>query len=288
MRTDRVAGSTLTALGLALLGGCAKAEKPAEQAAAAVPAAPAPAARPTVHVVAGDFSFQAPDTLAAGPTTFHLMNNGKELHQIVFLRLAPGETMADLKKMNLMAPPPPELHLIGGPSPATPGGTAEAIVDLTPGQYVMLCGIPSPDGTPHMMKGMMRPLTVTASTAPVKAPVADVTITLSDYKFTPSVPLTAGHHMIKVENAGAQWHELVFVRLEPGKKIEDFAKWADKPAGPPPGAPINGASSISVGEVNFIEVDLTPGEYGFLCFLPDVKDHKPHLAHGMIQQFTVK
>src|ERR1051326_3834169 len=68
MRTDRVAGSTLTALGLALLGGCAKAEKPAEQAAAAVPAAPAPAARPTVHVVAGDFSFQAPDTLAAGPT----------------------------------------------------------------------------------------------------------------------------------------------------------------------------------------------------------------------------
>jgi uncharacterized cupredoxin-like copper-binding protein len=288
MRTDRVAGSTLTALGLALLGGCTKAEKPAEQAAAAPAAAPAPAPPPTVHVVANDFSFQAPDTVAGGLTTFHLMNSGKELHQVVLLRLAPGQTMADLKKMNLMAPPPPELHLIGGPSPVVPGGTAAATVDLAPGQYVMLCGIPSPDGTPHMAKGMMRALTVTAPTGPIAAPVPDVTITLTDYKFTPSAPLTAGHHLIKVENTGTQWHEMTFVKLQPGKTVQEFAKWGEKLVGPPPGAPINGISSLSVGEVNYIEVDLTPGDYGFLCFLPDVKDHKPHLAHGMIQQFTVK
>jgi hypothetical protein len=286
MQMPRLAGCTLVATAAALLNGCEKAAKPPEQAAAAAPAAPA--APRTVHVVANDFSFEAPDSLAGGLTTFHLMNNGKELHQIVLLRLAPGQTMADFQKMNLTAPPPPELRLIGGPSPAVPGGTAEATVDLAPGQYVMLCGIPSPDGKPHMLKGMMRALTVTASTGPVKAPVPDVTITLNDYSFTPSAPLTAGHHVIKIENAGAQWHEMVLVRLEPGKKIEDFAKWGDKPVGPPPGTPLNGAASISVGEVNFIEVDLTPGEYGFLCFLPDVKDHKPHLLHGMIQQFTVK
>lgn len=287
MYTNRVAGLTLTALTLALVGGCEKAAKPAEQPAAA-PAAPEPAAPRTVHVIATDFAFQAPDTLAAGLTTFHLMNNGKELHQIVFLRLAPGQTMADFEKMNLAAPPPPELHLIGGPSPAVPGGSAEATVDLAPGQYVMLCGIPSPDGKPHLAKGMVRALTVTASTVPIRAPVPDVTVTLTDYKFEPSIPLIAGHHVIKVVNAGTQWHEMTIVRLAPGKTVKDFAKWGEKLVGPPPGTPLNGASSLSVGESNFVEVDLTPGEYGFLCFLPDVKDHKPHLAHGMMQQFSVK
>ena len=39
--------------------------------------------------------------------------------------------------------------------------------------------------------------------------------------------------------------------------------------GPPPGAPVNGASSMAVGEANYIQVDLTPGEYGFICFVPD-------------------
>lgn len=284
MRTDRLTGSTLAAVALALLGACDKAGKPAEQAAAA---ATAPAAPRTVHVVGNDFSFEAPDTLPAGLTTLHLMNHGRELHQIVLLRLAPGQTFADFQKMDMNAPPPPDLQVIGGPNPAAPGGEAEATVDLKPGQYVLLCAIPSPDGKPHMMKGMVRPMTVTASTGPVQAPTADVTITLADYKFAPSTPLTAGHHVVKIENAGNQWHELVFIKLAPGKTIADFARWAEKPEGPPPGAPVNGASSMAVGEANYVQVDLTPGEYGFICFLPDTKDNKPHLVHGMIQQFTV-
>jgi hypothetical protein len=162
------------------------------------------------------------------------------------------------------------------------------MVDLKPGMYVMLCAIPSPDGKTHLMKGMVRPLTVVASDAQITAPVADVTITLSDYKFAPSIPLTAGHHVIKVENAGTQWHEMVFVRLAPGKRVADFARWAEKPQGPPPGAPLNGASPMMAGASNYIPVDLTPGEYGLICFLPDTKDQKPHLAHGMMTQFTVK
>jgi hypothetical protein len=34
-------------------------------------------------------------------------------------------------------------------------------------------------------------------------------------------------------------------------------------------------------------MEFTPGEYGMLCFIPDAKDGKPHIAHGMMKQFTV-
>ena len=41
------------------------------------------------------------------------------------------------------------------------------------------------------------------------------------------------------------------------------------------------------GSHAFIELDLKPGSYGLLCFVPDAKDGKPHAAHGMMRVFTV-
>ena len=38
----------------------------------------------------------------------------------------------------------------------------------------------------------------------------------------------------------------------------------------------------------FTTVDLEPGEYALICFIPDDKDGKPHVAHGMISQITVE
>ncbi len=279
----RVSRCCIPVVLLALVA-CAKREKPAEQAA--LPAAPP--APPTVHVTATDYAFDAPDTLTAGQTTFRLMNHGKELHHLVLLRLAPGQTVADLQKMDPNAGPPPGVTMIGGPNPAVPDGSAEATVDLKAGQYAMICVIASSvDGKVHMLKGMMRGVTVVEGGASAAAPTPDITIKLSDYAFDPSAPLTAGHHVIRVENAGPQPHEMVMVRLEAGKTMQDFATWAEKLQGPPPGVPLGGASTMSTGESNTVTVDLAPGEYGFICFVGDVKDGKPHLAHGMIKQFTV-
>ncbi|MBA3260206.1 MAG: hypothetical protein H0T68_12175 [Gemmatimonadales bacterium] len=41
------------------------------------------------------------------------------------------------------------------------------------------------------------------------------------------------------------------------------------------------------GGVNWIEVDLEPGKYALICFLPDAKDGKPHFTHGMMQEIEV-
>lgn len=254
--------------------------------------APEPVAIPSVMVMASDYAFQMPDTIPAGVTSFRLMNHGKEMHHLTLIRLAEGMTVADLAKMQPGAPLPAGVTFAGGPNYSTPGGAIEAVVDLQPGNYAAICAIPSPDGVVHMAKGMVHPFVVTAASDASKAmaafPDADIVVKLADYSFTPSTPLTAGRHVIRVENNGTQWHEMVFVKLEPGKTLEDISRYVEKPDGPPPASPVEGVAPLSPGESNTITVNLTPGEYGFLCFLPDAKDAKPHLMHGMVQQFSVK
>ncbi|NOT10175.1 MAG: hypothetical protein HOP28_18430 [Gemmatimonadales bacterium] len=265
-----------------ILAACGKAEKPAEQAAAA------PVEPRVVHVTVTDYAFQAPDTLPSGLTSFHMMNNGKELHHLVLLKLAPGQTVADLAGVNMEGPLPPGMIFMGGPNAPVPGGSAESLVDLKTGQYALLCIIPSPvDMKPHVAKGMIRPLTVIAGETVAAAPTPDLTITLSDYDFALSGPVSAGKHIIKIENTAEQPHELLLVKLEPGKTVADVAKWSEKMQGPPPGVPFGGITPISTGINNIVTVELAPGEYGLLCFVTDAKDGKLHILHGMVKQFTV-
>jgi len=93
--------------------------------------------------------------------------------------------------------------------------------------------------------------------------------------------------MIKVENAAAQPHEVPLVQLAPGKTIEDVGKWVFDMKGPPPGKPIGGIPAFVPGKHSFFEADLAPGDYGMICFVPDAKDGKPHVQHGMMKQFKI-
>jgi hypothetical protein len=256
----------------------------------AVAAAPAPAPTPTIVTVhARDYAFDAPDQIAAGMTTFHLMNDGPGMHHLVLIRLDSAKTAADLQTaMKNPGPLPGWAVLSGGPNAAAPKEEATATVDLAPGNYVMVCFVDIPNGVPHFAKGMSRPLTVTAATTPsAAAPAADATISLSDYTFALSQPLTAGQHTIKVETAPGQPHELVLVRLDSGKSAKDLLAWMPKMQGPPPGQVVGGASPSTAGSPVYVSVDFAPGKYVLICFLPDGKDGKPHFMHGMMQTVDI-
>lgn len=265
---------------------CAPRERPASDTAVAVNAAPAVN---TLNLTASDYAFEAPDSVPSGPTRFVMANSGKEIHHVIVVHLDSGHTVAELAKALGPAGPPTWAHPMGGPIGPMPGAPATATsVDLSVGTYALICVIPSADGVPHMAKGMVRELTVIpAQTAAAAAPlVGDITLTLADYSFTPSTPFTAGKHMIRVVNSAQQPHEVVFVRLAPGKTGAEFAAFAEKPEGAPPGELLGGASFI-VGPVeNFVELELTPGDYSMMCFHP-AKDGKSHIAHGMVQDFKV-
>lgn len=289
---------TLAAVGLATACGGSAADKAATDSAAAAAAAPATtvAATPAVlHIDATDFAYASPDTVTAGMVTMHLVNKGPSMHHVQVLRLDDGHTVAELiegmKSMKPGSPPPPWVHDVAGPNSPNPGGESSITQDLPAGNYALVCFIPGPDGVPHVMKGMIKGLTVVpaaAGSTPAAAPVADINVKMTDYAWEVSPEITAGKHVIKIENDAAQSHEMFLARLGPGKVPGDLVKWVEKQQGPPPGDAIGGISGMSKGQVVYLPVDLTPGEYGLFCFLPDAKDGKMHIEHGMIKQISVK
>jgi hypothetical protein len=213
---------------------------------------------------------------------------------VQLLRLADGHTFeefATAMKASKEPAIPTWVTAAGGPNSPGPTGQAEATLDLAAGNYAIICVIPAADGMPHAMKGMARPLTVTpvgGTVATAAAPKADIVMKLVDYSFEMPETVTAGRHTIRVENAAAQPHEVFIVQLAPGKTVDDLITYVSKMTGPPPGRPIGGTTFMGKDGVNYITVDLPAGEYGLFCFVPDAKDGKPHIAHGMVKQFTIK
>ncbi len=245
-----------------------------------------------VTVTARDFAFDVPATIPAGLTTIRLVNKGPDLHHVVLIRLDAGKTMGDLfAAMKGDGPLPSWATSVGGPNTPVPGGESNATFELAPGSYAMICVIPAPDGQPHVMKGMAKAITVTAAARPaanVAAPTYDATMTLRDYAFDFDRALRAGKQRLRILNEGTQGHEFVLVKLAPGKTPMDVVQWVEKHDGPPPGAPMGGITDLVRGTATYVDLDLEPGDYGLLCFLPDAKDGKPHFVHGMHTQFTVK
>ena len=276
---------------ITLSAGCKSDRQPKNTEAASMTSAePAKAASGAVTVRATDFQFDAPNSVPAGPVRIDFANNGKELHQVQLVKLEDGKTIDDLKKaLQTPGPPPKWIKWLGGPNGIAPGKKAQATSELAPGNYALLCLIPSPDGTIHAAKGMIRPFEVTSASSASysEAPSADVTVSLADYSFKVSQPLSPGRHTIMVENGGRQEHEIVLLKLAPGKRTDDFGKWAMTMKGPPPAEPIGGVTALDPGARGSFTADLTPGEYGFICFVPDAKDGKPHFVHGMMQTFKV-
>ena len=253
-----------------------------------------PATANIVTITATDYAFQAPDTVPAGLTTFKFANQGREPHHVVLMgaRADAGKNMADLDSaMRMEGPPPAWLTLPGSPGITIPGDSGNVTTTLEPGQYVLVCYISSADGQMHVMKGMFRPLVVTAAAAGTAAPPepqADIVITEKDYDFELSQPLTAGAHTIRVENAGPQIHEVTIELLAPGKTIADYQAWVTGGLkGEPPTRPMGGFIGPDAGKHGWFKVTLVPGTYLLTCLVPDAQDGKPHAAHGMIKEITV-
>jgi hypothetical protein len=189
-----------------------------------------------------------------------------------------------------VGPRPEWAKRLGGPGVADPHGKSNATQYLEAGSYAWICLVnPPPDRLPHVMKGMAHPFVVRANGATAAsrtAPESGVVIRLVDYGFRMSAPLTAGRHMIRVENMGAEPHEVSLVKLVPGKTMEDLDAWLKNLEGPPPASSVGGVSSLAANAEAHFEVDLMPGDYVLFC-LVTASDGRPHTAHGMIQHLRI-
>ena len=77
------------------------------------------------------------------------------------------------------------------------------------------------------------------------------------------------------------------MRLAPGRTAEDVVAFLRTPAGPPPFEPLGGFMMLDAGTSGWMKVDLAPGEYAAVCFVPDVSNQEADLHFGMYTQVTV-
>lgn len=247
----------------------------------------APKAPPTVRIVAHEFAFQLPAEVPSGPTRLMLVNQGTEIHHAELVRFAEGKGPGDVDSTvddqgSDWAVP------LGGPSGTVPGDSNAVVVTLTPGRYGILCFVPGTDGVGHYRKGMTTEFTVGAAANGATAPKADAEIHLVDYGFQDAPgALAAGKHLFRVVNDAGQAHEIVFLKVLPGHKGEEFLTWFPAMVGPPPVTIVGGISPMAPHLDVLSEVTLEKGSYLLICFVSDATDRQPHFAHGMMREVAV-
>ncbi|HET9868346.1 MAG TPA: hypothetical protein VFQ06_13695, partial [Nitrospira sp.] len=140
-----------------------------------------------VVFIAHDYGFRGPDRIPAGLTTVRVVNQGQDLHHIQFLKLLQGKTAAEFRAAIAADSSrlPDWVEYAGGPNANLPGSRASATMNLTEGDYVMMCWIPDKNGVPHVALGMQKALSVRGGKpTKVSEPRPSIVIKQVDYQFT--------------------------------------------------------------------------------------------------------
>ena len=264
---------------------------------------------PELRLTATADGLQAPAEVAAGTVLLVLDNQSENFVGVSLIKLPEGTSMEDA--MMVLGPPPapegsPEASPAGGeeemgpPPPlfyemtwsggvfAPPGVAGEIVVTLTPGQWVLA-------GDPE--SGMMpTTLTVTGEAAAATEVSADATVTLKNFHFELPENLSAGQQVWKVTNTGDQPHEMFVTKTPRRLTLEEVEVLLSLPEDqlPPEGYPnpaefqdIGGVAPISKDVTVYFELNLEPGAYVAVCFMPDKDTGEPHAMKGMIVVFEV-
>lgn len=116
-----------------------------------------------VRVKLMDFGFDLPEVIRAGTQLWEVTNDGPEPHEMLMFKLLPGKTLEDV--MTYLARPEGDMPAmpVGGAQGVSEGGSMFVRLDLSAGEYFLICALPSPakGGAPHAALGMLRPFVVT-------------------------------------------------------------------------------------------------------------------------------
>jgi hypothetical protein len=136
-------------------------------------AASAPAPHASLRMF--DFAFELSDPLKLGEQVIRVENLGIEPHHVLLFELLPGTTMEDFQawvENGMQGDAPAEgVHASGELST---GEEAYIDIDLSAGDYVIVCLVAGQDEVPHVAKGMIQHVRVApAPASEAGAPGAD-------------------------------------------------------------------------------------------------------------------
>lgn len=300
MRVHRIVGLTI---GLLLMAGGPAAAIAQEATPASGDSLLSGYGLPEVVIEATDEGVTDPGELAAGLTLITFDNqSGAD----ATLELYPTADQASYDALiealatadpEAMAPPPAfyEITISGGIS-APAGASAGVILDLVPGTWAFNYFVPDEAGP-----GINIPTQVEVTGEPngLAPPEADVVAEMYEMEFTIPDEVATGPQVWEVTTTGMQPHFVLMSRYPEAFTEEQVMELLG--AFDPTGTPDPSASALqfdlfedafespvlSSGQTNWYEIDLEPGYYVALCFIPDPETGAPHALLGMHELFEV-
>jgi hypothetical protein len=251
---------------------------------------------PEVAVSVTDEGFTTPAEVAAGRVLVTLENETEYTVDAAFIRLPDGVKRSEVEGVfQSAAVLPPEwfyeMVAAGGPV-ARPGEVGRAVIDLGPGAWAVVQTDPTiPIGSAGVVVTGEAP---PAETEPV--PAADLTVRTGEYGFSFPPEIEAGRQVWKVINAGTMPHVVALSSYPEAVTADQVAAALSQPAAATPvpaGIDPNRfgegpfVTVQSAGVTSWVEVDVVPGSYVALCFVPD-RDGTLHALKGMIDVLAAR
>jgi hypothetical protein len=110
-----------------------------------------------------DYAFNLSAPLTPGRQMIRVENVGSESHEVGVVKLPAGKTVKDfLAWVENPGETPVESagSVAGGVTSLAPGANAYFEIDLTPGEYILLCFVTAPGGRSHIEHGMIQQVSV--------------------------------------------------------------------------------------------------------------------------------
>lgn len=256
---------------------------------------------PEVVVTGTETGFEGPAEAPAGTVLLTFENIAPFPNGFTLIKLPEGVTLEDLMPPAPASPAaaedapaeegfPPALYdaAWAGGVFAMPGQTAQAVVMLTAGDWLML-------GQDLSQPPSMLTVTGEAGEAPT-APEGAVEVELKNYQIILPDTIPAGPSIWSVTNTGDEPHEMFITKTPERLTVEQAEKLLAMPedATPEPGMPnpeefidAGGIAPISNGQTAMVEMNLEPGHYVAVCFIPAKESGEPHAMKGMVTIFSV-
>jgi hypothetical protein len=228
-------------------------------------------------------TFSVPASVKGGTVEIEFTNSAKGQHSAQLVTADDGHTPQQaLEAGNAWGEKgkglPEWARVVGGVGSLKEGETASVTQELEPGKYLVA----------DLDSGASAGFEVTAGSASGELAAEGGAIEATEYAFE-SQGLKAGRNRVLFDNKGSEPHLIAATGLKPGKTIADARKFFETQKGQPPLDESRGFSTavIEGGDRQSVELDLKPGKYVLLCFVPDRKGGPPHVVKGMVSEAVV-
>jgi uncharacterized cupredoxin-like copper-binding protein len=245
-------------------------------------------------------TLSGPETIEAGYHKVMLENNAGAPSTLYVFQVKEGSTSEDVQaawdnvNASFMGGGDPNAainellevaNVLSGPL-SEPNTSSEIGLEFTPGNYLLISEARGDEGPQQSTLN----LTVSEATAATAAPEADINVVMADFAFAIPGEIKSGEQLWKVTNEGQQIHHMVIMKPNEGKTVEDILSFDPASGGEEPATEVGIIEVMTNGESAYKTMNLEPGEYIAICFMPDHAeggDGAPHFVHGMVQNFTV-